>query len=345
MDSPLPLDPLALPFSRLPVRWTGSRGTPYTRWVPYGMPHLADYKGVLDAVFFLYRSVEDAAQGTGFVGTGFFVGVPSRRWGDRHLHVHGVSNWHVVCTKSGPVIRINRVDGGRPEALDLEPHEWVWRPHWHDLAVSPPLALNFAAHRARVLHRNLLLTEAEERDRDINVADDVFMIGRFVDYVGAETNEPAARFGHVSMIGARVRQETHYYGRSIVLDMHSKGGFSGSPVFVYRTAGSHLSTSEAVMMNWHYLKLLGVHWGQFPDFMEMDHRPPSDKTVGSMAALTEGASKAYVIGLSGMTCVVPAAALLDLLDDPRLVEMREHVERQIEPEMAKRGSPPIPESA
>src|SRR5947209_5313437 len=66
----------------------------------------------------------------------------------------------------------------------------------------------------------------------VNAADDIFMVGRFVDYDGVETDVLSVRFGHISIIDAQIRQSTNYRGRSIIVDMHSRTGYSGSPVFV-----------------------------------------------------------------------------------------------------------------
>src|SRR3712207_8445784 len=50
----------------------------------------------------------------------------------------------------------------------------------------------------------------------------VFMIGRFIDYVGAQTNAPAFRSGNINILDAKVKQANDYFGRSIVIDMHSR---------------------------------------------------------------------------------------------------------------------------
>jgi hypothetical protein len=65
------------------------------------MPQLGQYKPIMDTVFFLYPTEEDARAGTKYGGTGFLVGVPSKRWPDEYYHIHGVSNWHVIAGKTG----------------------------------------------------------------------------------------------------------------------------------------------------------------------------------------------------------------------------------------------------
>jgi hypothetical protein len=105
-------------------------------------------------------------------------------------------------------------------------------------------------------------------------------------------NVPSARFGNISMLPnprALIRQETEYEGQSYVIDMRSRSGFSGSPVYVYRTFGSNLTNVaghefDEVELNTDMIRefggrmsfrgrlrahnlfqLLGIHWGQFPE--------------------------------------------------------------------------------
>ena len=157
---------------------------------------------------------------------------------------------------------------------------------------------------------------AKEKD-SVDVGDDVFMVGRFIDYDGIELNKPAVRFGNISIMYAPVKQPTGYMGESIVIDMHSRTGFSGSPVFVYRTSGSHFgevpdgNIDNAEMWVGHMMYFLGLHWGQFPEQWELgDKKTPEEAKRGS-SLITEGK---YVKGMSGMTCVLPPDAILEALD-------------------------------
>jgi hypothetical protein len=329
----VPLDLTGLPFARRPAVFRSTRGTPYKRWVPYGMPQLGQYKWISDTVFFLYPSVEDAVKGSEFGGTGFFVAVPSVRWGDQYWHVHGISNWHVAVRGGSSVVRINRKDGGT-DSFDFEPHEWTFRPGWHDIAISPPLPIDPDQHRVEACDVRALLTEDNLTKDDIGPADDVFMVGRFIDYCGLETNMPAYRFGNVSIVNAQVKQPTGYLGGSFVVDMHSRSGYSGSPVWLYRTPGSVFNVSGDLSTTWHYVKLLGIHWGQFPEKWELkEERPAPWKAAADIAGLvTDGH---YVEGLSGMSCVAPSSAMIELLGHQTLQAMRDQIEENMSPEMSR----------
>jgi hypothetical protein len=300
------------------------------------MPKLDKYSALLRTVFFLYPTEADAIAGTNSGGTGFLVAVPSKRWPTQVQHVHGITNYHVaVFNEEGrpsPVLRIARTNSP-PQIVNLDPSNWFFKPKSCDLAVTPPLLFDRTGI-AFLDMQSFFLNEAEEKQIEVGPADDVFMIGRFVDYDGIETNSPALRFGHISIMDAKIKQHTGFFGRSIVVDMHSRSGFSGSPVFVYRTLGSYFLESQpgSILTGaGHTLKLLGMHWGQFPESWELKDKP--QQSLRHQAALiTEGK---YVEGLSGMTCVIPASQIIDVFNAPDLVQMREQLEISLQPQVDK----------
>ncbi len=149
------------------------------------------------------------------------------------------------------------------------------------------------------------LSEKQTREYDINAGEDVFMAGRFVNYAGAETNRPSLRFGNISIMAADIRHPLGYTGKSIVLDMRSQSGYSGSPVFVYRTAGSLFLGNDSIGVRGHMLKLLGIHWYQFP---ENSTRNSKFEEVPS-----------------GMTAIHPANYIIEVLNTPELTAKREEV--------------------
>jgi hypothetical protein len=250
--------------------------------------------------------------------------LPSNRWPDHFHHIHGVTNWHVACRGSS-VIRVNTKDG-KAQAFDYGPDQWHFKPGGPDIAISPPLRLDPNIHRVEALGPDFFLTKEEEANLEIDAADDVFMLGRFINYDGVETNKPAFRFGHISITNANILQKTGFAGRSIVVDMHSRTGFSGSPVFVYRTPGAIFARKDTLMGGGHIHKLLGIHWGQFPELWELDSGKGRVADAEQSAHLVLDGK--YVRGLSGMTCVCPTEAILELLQAPQLQHMREHQEEE-----------------
>jgi len=66
-------------------------------------------------------------------------------------------------------------------------------------------------------------------------------------------------------------------------------------------------------------KFLGIHWGQFPEKWELKNaREISESRQKNL--ITDGA---HVEGMSGMTCVIPAWKIAEVLDMPALKKQRE----------------------
>lgn len=318
LDSIVALSRYAVPWDRIAVRYYTAQGTPYTRWIAM---RLGDYKWVLDIAFFLYPTAADAKAGKKSGGTGFFVNIPSERWPETIQHTYAVTNYHValgtVRSRPCPVIRIN-IKGGGTEVFDFDPAEWHFRAGGHDIAIIGPLPLSRDRHQVEALGPDWFLTPQLMNEMDINVAETVFMLGRFIDYDGIEVNQPSLRFGHISIMRAPILQPTpwHFDGPSHIVDLHSRTGYSGSPVFLYRTPGNELSSMVAFK---HDLLLLGIHWGQFPERWELKDDESHKAASESPSLITTGK---YVEGLSGMSCVAPATAILDLLGDSTMTARR-----------------------
>lgn len=69
------------------------------------------------------------------------------------------------------------------------------------------------------------------------------------------------------------------------------------------------------------MKLLGIHWGQFPEEWRLSERI---EDAAKESALKR--NETFVEGLSGMTCVIPAKDILATLSLPSLVKHREAIE-------------------
>lgn len=289
------------------------------------MPKLGDYRFILDNVVFIYRSAEQAIEGRKGGATGFFVAVPSERAPDDYHHIYVVTNVHV--TRNEPrTLRLNTRDG-KPDVVTIT--NWVSVPNGPDVTVAP-VNLDPTRHVVEALRSDSWLLTKEDFTRlELDAGDDVFMVGRFIDYDGIQTNRPSLRFGHISMKEANIIQSaTGYSGPSFVVDMHSRTGYSGSPVFVYRTGGSIFGKPGTIIGGDHLMKLLGIHWGQFPERWELAHGVPAEEEADPSVAelIVDGQ---YVKGLSGMTCVVPSWDILATLAAPNLAELRTRVEAEL----------------
>lgn len=319
----------AVGFKQAPLLCHTDSGLPYTRWVAYGMPQLGQYQHLLDTVFFLYPSEGSARAGEDAGGTGFFVAVPSKTFPNQYHHHYAVTNWHVACDGS-PVIRVNRLSGP-PEVFPFEPHEWSFIPNHHDIAVVPVTLSASTLKVSSMVYESWFLSDKEIKDAEINAGEDVFMLGRFIDYDGVEANCPSMRFGNLSMMAAHVPQPTpsRFAGASYVVDMHSRTGYSGSPVFLYRTTGSLFSAPGKLVVG-HMMKLLGILWGQFPEEWDIGDQSKKSKSAKRQAAQIPVLEGKSVKGMSGMVprrCHV--RAILKVLELSHLQEQRASIDAQL----------------
>jgi hypothetical protein len=334
-----------LDFDEVPVTKRTTRGVPYRQWVRVGMPRIPP--DVIDTVFFLYESVEDAEAGRNPGGTGFIVQdhIPRRPfWHTPNVtrHYYAITNWHVavsgVESPPCPVIRLNTKDG-TPDIVELGVDQWEFLPGKYDVAVTELNQLTHNVHRYSSISTGMFLSETASPDVIGAVGDDVFMLGLFVDHDGVTTNVPSARFGNISMMPsekAKIEQETGYSGISYIVDMHSRSGFSGSPVFVYRTFGSDLEDREGFrfleiemdsfrpkggrIKTEAILQFLGIHWAQFPEEWELRDEKRIAQGSKRRHLVRDGQ---FIRGMSGMTCVIPAWQVLEVLDMPKLKARRE----------------------
>jgi hypothetical protein len=300
------------------------------------MPRIPPY--YLDNVCYLYDSEESARAGREFGGTGFLVTVRSEQFPKLLLWAYAVTNWHVACQGSS-VIRINTVDGGI-DIFPFGPEDWEFDPRF-DIAVVP-IPLVFKRHKYALMPTDAFLTREKMIEEMVGPGEDLFMVGRFVDHDGGQVNLPAVRFGNLSVMPTIIEQPNGKSAESFCVDLHSRSGYSGSPVFIYRTPGFNLEElrkegpPDILYAGTSLLSLLGIHFAQFPEEWEIVNKITSSREARN-PLITEGR---YVKGLSGMTCVLPAWHILDVLNSEKLKKQRSDGDKFMAEKFEKEGFPP-----
>ena len=300
------------------------RGEPFTVYREEPLVPRIDDK-FLDCSAYLYPCQADAERGERIGATAFLVAVPGFGpgwlldgqcpWRDFH-HCYIVSNRHVA--QANTVVRLN-TDDGRFDVLPFTSDDWAFS-FEHDLAVVP-IEYN-KAHNYLFVTTELFLTKEKAAHHDVGIGDEVFMVGRFISHDGKQRNSPSIRSGRVAMMpGEPVHHPSNptHEQVSFLVEMRSISGYSGSPVFVRPTPteklltfpGSGGNTAVREYSNWPGMPpmaggpwLLGVDWGYINKHDEHANN-------------------------SGVSGVVPAWHLLDLLNTDRFV-----MQRKIEQESA-----------
>jgi len=257
-------------------------------------------------------------------GTGVFIGVPSEKFPEK-MAVYAVTAKHAI-DKGASIIRINaaRQLPGQAEPdiftrpLEFEPHEWSFIPGGDDVAAIEVTSAFNRNDLIRTVPIFDLATPAVVKTLSITAGEDIFMLGLFTDSPGVSFNSPCARFGNLSQIAHPdhpIKQGHGFKHPSHITDMHSRPGFSGSPVFIYRTPDQDLvriagaRTDKNAPTPTAFVKLLGIHSAQFKERAE-----------------TAKGTKLTIP--SSMAIIVPAEAVEKLLNSPRFVEARRMRDRE-----------------
>jgi len=270
-----------------------------------------------DSVFFLFADIKSAP-----IGTGFIVARHSKNFfGSNAEHYYAVSNYHVVKEAGalGSNIRLNTNNLGS-RFLEFKPDDWIHQMAGDDLAVIDITDQLEDQDRFWAVGEHLFFNEFRLKASAVTLGENAFMIGLLVGRGGEQQNIPHARFGNLAGLATEeqlVKQPTGLLKASHLVDMRSRTGFSGSPVFIYRTHYDHLDRVASGHGGFHlsedpfldmFLGLLGVHCGQIPEEI------PAREMKGQ-AHLTLAMP-------SSITIVVPAWRITELLNDPRLEEQR-----------------------
>jgi hypothetical protein len=287
-----------------------------------GLPRIPDHH--LYGAVYLYRSVEAARAGDEAGGTGFVIIHPFGRVPGRGV-LCVVTNKHVA--HHYPVPRINRADGREAEPIPLEPHDWFYHRKPHDLAIAVGV-LNDVDHRYMQIATDRILTPNKMKEYDIGVGDDVFMVGRFIGHEGKVHNQATMRFGNISATPrAMYNVEAGYQEESFAVEMHSRSGYSGSPVLVYGTTATRIFKDvRRDGDHGNFMFLLGVNWGQI-----QERRPLRDKE----GRVIDGP---HVREPSGLNGVVPAWHILSLLKQDEVEHAISKVEALEIARLASEGS-------
>jgi len=269
----------------------------------------------LGCVIFLYRDRKSAEDGANSGGTGFLAVVG---WESflRRQHIYAVTNSHII-QHGFSVIRVNRKDGGT-EIWEYDEVDWEPDPLGSDLSVLRVEPTD--EHAWSCITVNLpegkeelcFLTDDIILDYSIGIGDEVFSPDRLIDVSGEQRNRPVVQFGSISLMPP----EKIAGQESLLVELHSRTGFSGSPVFVFMPSTAvHMRPESRKEMHSDLMYgpwLLGMRWGQFPT---------RDQLVDK-----EGQEELAKYA-SGMVMVVPAQRIAQfLLDNEKLARQRQGIE-------------------
>jgi hypothetical protein len=349
--SPLPIDYDDFDFEH-EFRYFSSGGGRCRRWVPVGMPRLS--QRIKDTVFLLYKLRADSGSiADSPSGTGVFVSLTGPPNGN-HRHIYAVSCWHVVKRDGASIVRVNTKDGGY-RFIRLETCQWHANQNGDDLAIADVTDHILDTDICEVIPDEMFATRDFIKQSDVGIGEDGFMLGLLAGRPGKHRNLIAGRFGNVSMLAddeEPIKQTNGNLRPSHLFDIKSRPGFSGSPVFIFRTLsadhmrgadesfapsdvlraaitsyrfnadfirssdiGEYDSGYEEYIRYGNFVRLLGIHTDQLKDRVD----------VTSEADPNSPGVKFRIP--NSLTIVVPAWRIISLLNEEKIAVQRKQRER------------------
>ena len=253
----------------------------------------------------------DGQERLNFKGTAFFVSLPSETMeGGNYIYL--VTAKHVATKLEGQrfLVRVNTKDG-RSRLVQGEGVRWWYHPidesvdvaviHW----VPPPEV------ERKNIPSSMFLSDEIIRSESIGTGDEVFMTGLFAHLTGSARNLPIVRMGSIAMMpGEPVATKDFGDIEAYLIEARSIGGLSGSPAFVRKTVPMGLGA-------FYLLGLMHGHWDIPP--RNMDDVMQADEDVLGRVNM-------------GIAIVVPAKKILEVLNQPHLVESRRQRDEQLKKE-------------
>lgn len=263
-------------------------------------------------------------------GTGLLISMPDSRLGKDNGFGYLVTNRHVAdaieqddkgnCTPlqiEQTYVTLNLrspVNGHRQHDIQLPS---VPGARWYfptdeaiDLAVMP-FAPNPRVYDARTISTQLLLTSGSIVNDDIVPGDKVLTTGFFYQYAGLHQIQPILREGVLAMLpDGPMTTTTCKSGRLYLADVHVTPGNSDSPIFIIPGLGLGASASLGGIPS--TFGLLGIVSGYMSETEDLELRA-SSTWKGSLNAN------------SGISVVVPAQQLYDLLNSPEMQQQRDEL--------------------
>jgi len=248
-------------------------------------------------------------------GTGFFVTVADSRLPPPNTSFgYLVTNRHVaMCwdNENNPMqvrsvaIRLNLNDGSSQEFTSVGNLTWILPPDDSvDLALVP-MAPDHNVVDYLSIPDSIFATEDVVKKESISEGNKLLFSGFFYQVPGLKQMQPILREGIVAMMpNEDLRTTTGRNGKVYLGEVHAFHGNSGSPVFV-DLAGMR---GSSLRLGGGY-RLLGVVSGGYGE--------------GEQNNLVLENPLASKPGNSGIAMIVPASALKALLDDPRVVAIRD----------------------
>lgn len=257
------------------------------------------------------------------LGTGFYV----LKIEDGFQFQHIVTARHVIENLDVEDIYIRgNLKGDGIEVHPTKKNEWMFHPgkgknQYIDVAVLPS---HVPPERFDLLHMSIereMVTPEIISDEGIGIGDEIFTVGLFTNHYGQARNIPVVRSGIISAMPSEPMYTEYGFMNGYLVETHSLGGVSGSPVFVQMAPLRVIENEvrQSMKMTHYFLGLISGHWTV---------QNPED----AIAETTEPGVTGRIN--TGISIVVPAQDILETVNQPILMDKRKKI-AQAQKEKAK----------
>ncbi len=277
---------------------------------------------VLNTVCFIAHSTEEIKYG----GTAFVVSIKGE---NNNAFLYLVTAKHVAdAIEDCPfIIGLNQKDGGKA-LIDADGVKWYYHPteaNAVDAAVTPfspgkydRLDVEWVNAGDDAGDSGMFATPPVMERAGIGIGDEITVVGLFTRFWGKNHLFPIVRTGNLAMLPhEKIPSEYFDPMEAFLAEGRSIGGLSGSPVFVRRTMNIQVHGDDGKPVPFagvgqiYFLGLMHGHWRVTPKQMS-----------------AEGVEVSEAVNM-GVSIVVPAHKIREILDQPELVAMRRKIDKDI----------------
>lgn len=267
----------------------------------------------------LFIGIRDVSGAVRFGGTAFVVSVPgeidkARRFPYLVTAKHVIGKIREMIGSGTFVIRANSTHRGSVE-FDAGLDHWAYHPDESvDVAVSifaPPIDLSLDVTFIPI---DNFLTDDDISKRAIGAGDEVFMTGLFTKAPGAAKNMPVVRMGNIALMPDEKIPHGTVPIDAYLIEGRSIGGLSGSPAFVSETVRIAYPPEPNAKQEFmwvsgrtYFMGIVRGHWDA----------PPGNVFPQMMEKVN-----------MGISVVVPAKKIKEILDSPEQKQLRKTAEEE-----------------
>ena len=259
--------------------------------------------------------------------TAFVVAVQAESNGYWMTYLVTARHCFEASDKSRPLlVRVSTKSGGFVE-VEVPADDWEQHPQT-DVCIAPILFKN--DQWVSFIPADLLLEHSEAESSSLREGHELTYISLFIQHHGKRKVLPLTRKAIIALMPhekvlLKTGSMTHGEVDAYLVETHSWGGHSGSPVFT-----TFPGCINQINMKASPVRLLGVMTSHFE----------VPRQVEFFGDIIDGSSCGQVSEHSGISAVIPSQAILDLLMNDFVKSKREAAAAELQACLQKEGTPP-----